>query len=75
MSLVNIKRMEAAADAVLNAYRRLWADGDEFGLCDDLDQVHSAIRVELEAAIKHQAAANNGDVKLHRYAGSFGGAA
>lgn len=75
MSLINIKRMEAAADAVLNAYRRLWADGDEFGLCDELDEVHSAIRIELEAATKYQAAATNGDVKLHRYAGSFGGAA
>lgn len=74
MSLLNIKRMEAAADAVLNAYRRLWADGDEFGLCDDLDEVHSAIRIELEAATKQQAATNE-DVKLHRYAGSFGGAA
>lgn len=73
MSLLNIKRMEAAADAVLNAYRRLWADGDEFGLCDELDEVHSAIRGELEAATKQQAAASE-DVKLHRYAGSFGGA-
>ena len=75
MSLINVKRMEAAADAVLNAYRRLWADGDEFGLCDELDEVHSASRIEREGATKYQAGATNGDAKLHRYAGSFGGAA
>lgn len=48
MSLLNNKRMKAVSSSIKKAYRKLFADGDEHGLCDELEKAYLAISAELE---------------------------
>lgn len=48
MSVLNNKRMKAAASSIKKAYRKLFADGDKYGLCDELEKAYLAISAELE---------------------------
>jgi predicted DNA-binding transcriptional regulator AlpA len=48
MRALNNKRMKAASSSIKKAYRRLFADGDKYGLCDELEKAYLAISAELE---------------------------